>query len=169
MKGQRSEVIEELSDEVIITQSHPHSITQSPHHPITSFGFTLVELMLVVIIIGVLAAMVVPRFAGRTEQAKITRAKADLAAIGLALDLYEMDLGQYPASLNDLVAASPPTGAGDEAQGQWRGPYLKRGLPRDPWSREYQYRRESQRQQDYDLLSLGPDGQPGDDDITSWE
>lgn len=119
-------------------------------------AFTLVEIMLVVIIIGVLAAMVIPRFAGRTEQAKIARAASDLAAIALALDLYEFDLGGYPASLEELMAR------------EGHGPYLKKGLPRDPWGRPYQYVRESAHQQDYDLSSLGPDGQRSDDDIANW-
>ena len=132
-------------------------------------GFTLVEIMLVVIIIAVLAAMVVPRFAGRTEQAKIARAKSDVSAIGLALDLYELDLGKYPNSLPELIAKDPPSGFGQESKAQWNGPYLKKGLPKDPWNREYQYAKESQHHQDYDLYSLGPDGQPGNDDIANWE
>jgi len=132
-------------------------------------GFTLIEIMLVVIIIGVLAAMVVPRFAGRTEQAKVARARSDIASIGLALDLYELDLGEYPASLSVLIAKDPPSDLSDEGQAQWNGPYLKKGLPRDPWGREYQYARESQHQQDYDLYSLGSDGQPGNDDVTNWD
>ena len=132
-------------------------------------GFTLVEIMLVVIIIGVLAAMVIPRFAGRTEQAKMARAKSDLAAVGLALDLYELDLGRYPDSLTELIAKTAPSGLSEEAKAQWRGPYLKRGLPKDSWGREYQYLRESQHQQDYDLFSLGADGQPGTDDVTNWQ
>ena len=131
-------------------------------------GFTLVEIMLVVIIIGVLAAMVVPRFAGRTEQAKIARAKSDIASIGLGLDLYELDLGRYPNALTELVAKDPPSDLSDDAKAQWNGPYLKKGLPKDPWGRDYQFVRESQHQQDYDLFSLGPDGQPGNDDIANW-
>jgi general secretion pathway protein G len=130
-------------------------------------GFTLVELLLVVIIISVLAATVVPRLVGRTEQAKTARATSDLASIGLALDLYELDVGDYPASLEALVAQEPPSELSDETQ--WNGPYLKKGLPQDPWSHPYQYRKESQHNQDYDLFSLGPDGQPGDDDVTNWE
>ena len=131
-------------------------------------AFTLVEIMLVVVIIAALAAMVVPRFAGRTEQAKIARAKSDLAAIGLALDLYELDLGQYPGALADLTVKDPPSELSEEAKGQWNGPYLKKGLPKDPWSRDYQYARDSKHNQDYDLFSLGSDGQPGKDDIANW-
>ena len=134
-----------------------------------SSGFTLVEIMLVVIIIGVLAAMVVPRFAGRTEQAKIARASSDIAAIGLGLDLYELDLGQYPASLTELVAKEAPAGMSQEGRDKWNGPYLKKGLPKDPWGRDYQYNKESQHNQDYDLFSLGPDGQPGNDDVENWD
>jgi general secretion pathway protein G len=132
-------------------------------------GFTLVELMLVVIIIGVLAAMVVPRLAGRSEQAKVARAKADIAAIGLALDLYELDAGRYPASLEALVAKDPPSDLSEDAKAKWNGPYLKKGLPKDAWGRPYVYKKESEHHQDYDLSSLGPDGQPGNDDVANWE
>jgi general secretion pathway protein G len=125
--------------------------------------------MLVVVIISVLAAMVVPRLAGRTEQAKIARAKSDLAAVGLALDLYELDLGRYPGSLEELTAHEAPSELTDEAKEKWNGPYLKKGLPKDPWGRAYEYKKESQHHLDYDLSSLGADGQPGNDDITNWE
>lgn len=129
-------------------------------------GFTLIELMLVIVIIGVLAAMVVPRLTGRTEQAKAARARADMAAVGLALDLYELDMGRYPASLEELASREPPS---DVDPAQWNGPYLKKGLPKDPWGRAYVYHHESQHNQDYDLLSLGPDGQPGNDDVANWD
>ena len=132
-------------------------------------GFTLVELMLVVVIIGVLAAMVIPRLAGRTEQAKTARAKSDIAAIGLALDLYELDVGRYPGTLEELVAKDPPSSLSEEARAKWNGPYLKKGLPKDPWGRAYTYQHESQHNLDYDLSSLGADGQPGSDDVTNWE
>ena len=134
---------------------------------VRSQGFTLIEIMLVVIIIGVLAAMVVPRLVGRTEQAKMARAKSDLAAIGLSLDLYELDVGRYPESLDELVAKEPPSNVSEGAK--WNGPYLKKGLPKDPWGRSYEYQRQSQHHQDYDLSSLGSDGKAGSDDVTNWE
>ncbi len=132
-------------------------------------GFTLVELMLVVVIIGVLAAMVVPRLAGRSEQAKIARAKSDIASIGLALDLYELDAGAYPGALDELLARDAPSHLSEEAQSNWNGPYLRKGLPKDPWGRSYAYNKDSQHSLDYDLSSFGPDGQPGNDDVTNWE
>ena len=96
-------------------------------------GFTLVELMLVVIIIGTLVAMVMPRLAGRTEQARRAAAKADIEAnIGSALDLYEIDNGSYPESLNALL--EKPSGAS-----AWKGPYLKK-KPMDPWGNPYAYK-----------------------------
>lgn len=124
-------------------------------------GFTLVEIMLVVIIIGVLAAMVVPRFAGRTEQAKVARAKADLAALGLALDMYELDMGKYPGEI-----AALKTNPGSD---NWRGPYLKgdRGFT-DPWGNEYEYVH-AESDKDYTLTSRGPDGKPGNDDLTNQD
>ena len=125
--------------------------------------------MLVVVIFGVLAAMILPRLAGRTEQAKVARAKSDVASIGLALDLYELDAGTYPNTLEELVAREAPSHLSDEAKAKWNGPYLKKGLPKDPWGRSYDYKKESQHKQDYDLFSLGSDGQPGSDDVTNWE
>lgn len=94
-------------------------------------AFTLIELMLVVIIIGVLAAMVMPRLFGRSEQARVNAAKADIANISTALDLFEMDMGRYPNSLDELMQkGSNPD--------NWRGPYLKRKAV-DPWGKPYEY------------------------------
>ena len=129
-------------------------------------GFTLVELMLVVIIIGILVAMVMPRLAGRTEQARIGAARADIEMnIGSALDLYELDNGAYPTSAEGLQALlAEPSGAPN-----WRGPYLKK-KPLDPWGNPYQYKSPSSHGMDYDLYSLGRNGaEGGDDDITNWE
>ena len=125
-------------------------------------AFTLIELMLVVIIIGVLASLVVPRLTGRTERAKAAAAKADIEAnIPTALDLYEADTGSYPVELSDLL--KKPQAADD-----WAGPYLKRA-PKDPWGREYYYKFPATHGGDYDLASSGKDGSLGnDDDVVNW-
>ena len=130
-------------------------------------GFTLIELMLVVIIIGALVAMVMPRLAGRSEQAKVGAAQADISAnIATGLKLYELDNGHYPTSeeggLNAL--ANKPSAATN-----WNGPYLEK-KPLDPWAREYVYKSPgTHRTYDYDLSSLGRDGQESADDIKNWE
>ena len=123
-------------------------------------GFTLIELMLVVIIIGVLVSMVVPRLVGRSEEARVAAAKADINAnISVALDLYELDNGKYPEALSVLISKSS----------SGKGPYLKR-TPVDPWGREYIYKVPGDNGRDYDLSSNGPDGvKGGDDDINSWD
>jgi len=127
-------------------------------------GFTLIELMLVVIIIGILVSMVAPRLAGRTKQAKEAAAKADIEAhISLALDLYEMDNGVYPSDLK-LLRESSDTDT-------WKGPYLKKE-PKDPWGNTYKYETPGKNnKQDYDLYSYGPNGGDdggGGDDIANW-
>ncbi len=127
-------------------------------------GFTLVELMLVVIIISVLVAMAMPRLAGRSEEARIAAASADIFSnISTALDLYELDNGSYPDSL-DALRAKPTDMV------NWKGPYLKK-RPLDPWQRAYKYKSPgTHNSEDYDLYSLGPDGQEGTaDDITNWQ
>jgi general secretion pathway protein G len=136
-----------------------------------SRAFTLVELLLVVTIIGVLAALVVPKFAGRSQQARITAAKQDIVGtLGVALDLFEQDAGRYPTTEEGLqVLVTAPT-QGDVSG--WNGPYIKSAtVPKDPWGRDYRYTYPSQLTGNaslYDLLSAGPDGQYGTaDDISN--
>jgi general secretion pathway protein G len=132
-------------------------------------AFTLIELMLVVIIIGALAAMVLPRLTGRSEQARITVAKTDINSnIAVALDLYELDNGRFPTTEQGLYALrAKPTGFPEAAN--WSGPYLKKE-PKDPWGNLYQYKYPSTHEgKDYDLYSLGPDGVASDDDIGNWQ
>lgn len=135
-------------------------------------AFTLIELMLVVIIIGILVAMVVPRIAGRSEQARRAAAQADIEAnLAVALDLYELDNGNYPSTeqgLSALITAPTSTPVPEN----WNGPYLKkRKIPLDPWGRSYKYVCPGvHNTEDYDLFSLGPDGvEGGGDDVTNWQ
>lgn len=128
-------------------------------------AFTLIEIMLVVIIIGALVAMVMPRLTGRAEQARITAAKADINVnIATALKLYELDNGRFPTTeegLNALLNPPPSTP-------NWNGPYLEK-KPIDPWGRPYQYRSPGQHRTDYDLYSLGKDGIESSDDVKNWD
>ncbi|MFH1062061.1 MAG: type II secretion system major pseudopilin GspG [Candidatus Omnitrophota bacterium] len=129
-------------------------------------GFTLIELMLVVIIISALAAMVLPRLAGRSEQARTAAANADINAnIATGLKLYELDNGQFPTTAEGLQALlSKPATANN-----WNGPYIEKD-PIDPWGRKYEYKSPGQnRPQDYDLFSLGRDAQPSEDDVNNWK
>ena len=126
-------------------------------------GFTLIEILLVVVIIGILAAVAIPRLGGRVKQAQVAAAQADVNNIGMALRLYEVDNGAYPGSLQGLVA-SPG------AVPNWRGPYLEKGVPNDPWGNGYIYASPGSRNPNgYDLHSMGPDGAESGDDICNWQ
>jgi len=122
-------------------------------------GFTFVEILLVVVIIGILASMVLPRFVGRSEEARKQVALSDInASIATALDMYELDNGQYPDKLDDLLVKP-----GDLKS--WNGPYLKK-KPVDPWGRDYIYKPTSDKK-DYELMSYGRDGVAGGTDDVS--
>ncbi len=131
-----------------------------------SAAFTLVEMLLVLVILATLAAIVIPKMAGRSQQAKLTAAQSQISNLEMALDAFEVDNGYYPKSgaLNDLVDA--PANATS-----WKGPYLKKGVPPDPWGSTYTYEYPGKHTANgYDIMSAGPDGRFGtDDDINSWE
>jgi general secretion pathway protein G len=121
-------------------------------------GFTLLELLVVILIIGLLTGIVGPRFLGQIGRSEVTAAKAQMDAFDKALQAYRIDMGRFPTSsqgLQALVAVTP----GDESR--WRGPYLKGQVPFDPWGRAYQYRVPGPQGRDFELLSLGKDGVAG--------
>jgi general secretion pathway protein G len=129
-------------------------------------AFTLIELLLVLVILGVLAAVVVPKLTGRTEDAKIKAARSSIAGIKAALDIFEVDNGRYPSSDEGLkVLVDRPADLDN-----WHGPYVDRQqIAADPWGNGFVYRYPGQHNPDgYDLYSMGPDGREGTDDITNW-
>ena len=132
-------------------------------------GFTLIEVMVVIVILGVLAALVVPRVVGRTDDARATAARQDIATVMQALKLYRLDNSRYPSMEQGLQAlVTAPTV--EPLPRNWKS-YLDR-LPRDPWGKPYAYLNPGARGE-IDVFSLGADGQPGgtgaDADIGSWE
>jgi general secretion pathway protein G len=131
-------------------------------------GFTLVELIVVVIIIGLLAGLVVPQFIRQEEKATAKAAKAQIELFGTALDTFRLDVGRYPTSQEGMAALMQKPGGVD----RWDGPYLKKDLPPDPWGKPYVYKSPGDHGV-YDIISYGADGAPGGDgnnrDITSWE
>lgn len=134
-------------------------------------GFTLVEIMVVVVIIGILAALVVPKLLGRTGEARVTAAKTDISAIQQALQLYKLDNQRYPTTEQGLQALVQKPTTGPAANGWKEGGYLPK-LPKDPWGNPYQYLSPGVHGE-VDVFSLGADGQPGgtgeDADIGSWD
>ena len=127
-------------------------------------GFSLIELLLVLVILAVLAAVVVPKFTNRTEQARVTAARTDISMLDTALDAYEIDNGRFPSGDEGLSALITAGSAKN-----WKGPYIKKGVPTDPWGNAYVYRFPGTNNVNgYDLMSLGPDGREGNDDITNW-
>ena len=133
-------------------------------------GFTLIEIMVVVIIIGLLAAVIVPQVVSKVDEAKVSKAKSDIQALEAALTMFRLDNSRYPTTDQGLAAlVTQPT---DPAIRHWRpGGYIPR-LSKDPWGNDYQYTSPGTHVKDYDLFSMGADGQPGgeglDADIGNW-
>jgi general secretion pathway protein G len=134
-------------------------------------GFTLVEIMVVVVIIGILGALVVPKLLGRTGEARVTAARTDISTIQQALQLYKLDNQRYPTTEQGLQALVQKPTTGPAASGWKEGGYLPK-LPKDPWGNSYQYLSPGLHGE-VDILSLGADGQPGgsgeEADIGSWD
>jgi general secretion pathway protein G len=134
-------------------------------------GFTLIEIMVVVVIIGLLAAVIVPNLMGNVDQARVSKARQDIQAIETALTMFRLDNARYPTTDQGLKALiQQPT---DPSIRNWRpGGYVKKPS-RDPWGNDYQYVYPGTHGGEYDLYSLGADGQPGgeglDADIGSWD
>ena len=134
-------------------------------------GFTLIEIMVVVVILAVLGALVVPNILGKVDTARITAAKTDIRSIGTALDLYRLDNFKYPTTDQGLRALIQQPA--DPTIRNWRkGGYVSEGSLKDPWGNDYQYVYPGTHGREYDILSYGRDGKPGgegpDADITSY-
>ena len=132
-------------------------------------AFTLIELLLVLVILGVLAGIVVPKFGGTTEKARNAAAETQISTFKTALDAYEIDLGNYPkgkTGLQDLITSPRNTT-------MWKGPYMQSetALPKDPWGNDYIYECPGKNNPNsYDIMSMGKDGRVGGgDDITNWQ
>ena len=136
--------------------------------PKRQHGFTLIELMVVLSILAMLAALVVPRLFKNVDKGKVNAAKAQISSLESALDSYRLDVGSYPTTQMGLEALQTKPAGVDK----WDGPYLKKEVPLDPWSHPYIYKSPGDHG-DYDLMSYGADGQPGGDgvnaDIVNWK
>jgi len=122
-------------------------------------GFTLIEILIVVAIIGLIASLVAPNLIGRYERSKEEIAKAQVEMLSSGVLSFKLDVGRYPNSLEELLNSTDPN---------WRGPYLsKKSLPKDPWGRDYQFKCPGDHGP-FDLYSLGPEGKLDDKSATNW-
>jgi general secretion pathway protein G len=136
-------------------------------------GFTLIEILVVIVVIAVLAALVAPNVFRHVGAAKDAAARSQMEMIGAALDAYRLDNGRYPSTAQGLEALWEEP-AVEPRPGNWRGPYLRKQVPPDPWGNPYLYASPGEvNPRGYDLVSLGADGQPGgegeDADIGNWQ
>ena len=150
--------------------NNPALPTRRTLTPASERGFTLIEIMVVVVIMGILAALIVPKLMGRTDDARIIAAKQDIATVMQALKLYKLDNQRYPTTEQGLQALITKPTVGPAADGWKSGGYLDK-LPKDPWSHTYQFLSPGINGE-IDVFTLGADGQPGgvgnDADIGSW-
>ncbi|CAB3776279.1 type II secretion system major pseudopilin GspG [Pararobbsia alpina] len=121
-------------------------------------GFTLLELLVVLLIIAMLAGYVGPRLFVEVDKAKIKTASSQMKSLADALDHYRLDVGQYPSAEHGLEAL---TNRPADADAQWQGPYLNKAVPDDPWGRDYVYQVPGTQEREFDLMSHGADGKPG--------
>ncbi|MCX7634723.1 MAG: type II secretion system major pseudopilin GspG [Syntrophales bacterium] len=138
-----------------------------------SRGFTLIELMVVIVILGILAGLIIPRIMGRPDEARRAKARVQIESIATALKLYKLDNGNYPTTEQGLQALVEQPTTGPPAKGWRQGGYLEgKKVPKDPWGRDFVYLSPGTHG-DFDLSSYGADGEPGgegkDKDINSWE
>jgi len=136
-------------------------------------GFTLIELMVVIVILGILAGLIIPRIMGRPDEARRAKARIQIESLETALKLYRLDNGSYPTTEQGLQALVEAPSAGQQAKNWRQGGYLERNkVPKDPWDKEFVYLSPGAHG-DFDLSSLGADGEPGGDgknkDINNWE
>lgn len=149
-----------------------HSLSPTPDKPRvlggSSQGFTLLELLVVIVIIGLLAGLVAPRYFDQVSKSNTKIARAQINSLEKALDQYRLDVGSYPATELGLAALNTRP----QNLEKWAGPYLKKAVPLDPWGFNYVYKFPGDHSIDYDLSSLGSDGQVGGADeaadVTSW-
>lgn len=131
-------------------------------------GFTLLELLVVLVIIGLLVGYVAPRFFAQVGKSEVKTARAQLKALEDALDQYRLDVGHYPSTEQGLAALN----AQPSGETRWQGPYLRKAVPNDPWGLAYQYQSPGSHGE-FDLSSLGKDGRPGGEgeaaDIVNWQ
>ena len=142
------------------------SISSSPHQS-RQLGFTLLELLVVLVILGLLAGYVAPKYFAQIGKSEVKTAQAQIGALEKALDQYRIDTGRYPANEQGLAALT----AKPADEPKWAGPYLKKAVPNDPWGKPYQYRMPGEHSE-VDIYSLGRDGTAGgsgeDADIGNW-
>ncbi len=153
----------------MMTPAPPHRPGLRLTHSVR--GFTLIEIMVVVVILGILATLVAPQILGKIDEARVTKAKQDVRTYETALDLYRMDNFKYPTTDQGLQAlVSRPA---DPNIKNWRAEGYVKQLSKDPWGNDYQYLAPGTRGGAFDLYSLGADGQPGgegvDADIGNWD